>query len=45
MQYSEAECNVLCDKIKRLIEELDDARGSDVLLEPDGDVDSSLLCG
>ena len=44
-QYSEADCNILYDKIKRHIEELEDARGSSVLLDPDGDMDSSLLCG
>ena len=44
-QYSEAECNVLLDRIKRHLEELEDARGSEVLLEPDGEMDSSLLWG
>ena len=33
-QYSEADCNVLMDRMKRLLEELEDARGSEVLLDP-----------
>ena len=44
-QYSEADCNILYDKIKRHIEELEDARSTSVLLDPDGDMDASLLCG
>ena len=44
-QYSEADCNLLYDKIKRHIEELEDARNTNILLDPHGDMDSSLLCG
>ena len=44
-QYSEADCNLLYGKIKRHIEELEDARSTSILLDPDGDMDASLLCG
>ena len=44
-QYSEADCNVLVDRMKRHLEDLEDARGSEVLLDPDVEVDPSLLCG
>ena len=45
-QYSEADCNLLYDKIKRHIEELEDARNTSTLFpDPYGDMDASLLCG
>ena len=44
-QYSEADCNVLMDRMKRHLEDLEDARGSEVLLDPDVEVDPPLLCG
>ena len=44
-QYSEADCNVLVDRMKRHLEDLEDARGSEVLLDPDIEVGPSLLCG
>ena len=33
-QYSEADCNLLYDKIKRHIEELEDARNTSILVDP-----------
>ena len=44
-QHSEADCNLLCDKIKRHIEEMEDARSTSILLDLDGDLDASLLFG
>ena len=44
-QYSEADRNVLMDRMKRHLEDLEDARGSEVFLDPDVEVDPPLLCG
>ena len=44
-QYSEADCNVLMDRMMRHLEDLEDARGSEVLIDPDIENDPSLLCG
>ena len=46
-QYSEADCNALMDRMKRHLEDLEDARGSEVLIDIDPDIDNdpSLLCG
>ena len=46
-QYSEADCNLLMDRMKRHLEDLEDARGSEVLIDIDTDIenDPSLSCG
>ena len=46
-QYSEADCNILMDRMKRHLEDLEDARGSEVLIDIDTDIenDPSLSCG
>ena len=46
-QYSEADCNALMDRMKRHLEDLEDARGYGVLIciDPDIENDPSLLCG
>ena len=46
-QYSEADCNVLMERMKRHLEDLEDARGAEVLIDIDTDIenDPSLLCG
>ena len=46
-QYSEADCNLLMDRMKRHLEDLEDARGSEVLIDIDTDIenDPSFSCG
>ena len=46
-QYSEADCNLLMERMKRHLVDLEDARGSEVLIDIDTDIenDPSLSCG
>ena len=46
-QYSEGDCNLLMERMKRHLVDLEDARGSEVLIDIDTDIenDPSLSCG
>ena len=46
-QYSEADCNLLMERMKRHLVDLEDARGSEVLIDINSDIENnpSLSCG